>query len=74
MHETFATPHHMSTSTTEKPSKQATRNALVVRVDLAAILTPEEQDSFKTNAEQAGRTIGEHFLAITLGEPKQPAA
>lgn len=58
----------------QKPSKQADRNALVVRVDLKKILTPDEQASFAANAEKEGRTINEHFLAITLGEPKQPAA
>ena len=59
----------------QKTSKQATRSALVVRVDLGAILTPEEQASFTNNAERAGRTVREHFLAITLGERSdQPAA
>jgi hypothetical protein len=65
----------MSTSTTEKPNKQATSTAIIVRVDLSKSLTPSELDSFKTQAERAGRTVREHFLAITLGERSdQPAA
>lgn len=41
-----------------------------VQFDLRAILKPDEIDRFHAAAKAAGRTITEHFIALTLGAPK----
>jgi hypothetical protein len=73
MHETFEAPHPMSKETNEKPSSTKEKPAISVRVNLSKILTEQELQSFREQAEAHGRTIREHFLAITIGT-KETAA
>lgn len=54
----------------KKPSNST---AIIVRVDLSKELNPEELASFKQQAEKEGRTVREHFLAITLGQKTSAA-
>jgi hypothetical protein len=73
MHETTTHHHPMSTATTEKPSNGKEKQAISVRVNLSKILTEQELDSFREQAEAHGRTIREHFLAITIGSKESAA-
>lgn len=56
-----------------KTSKIKQEAAFVVRVNLKKLLTEEEQKSFAEQAAKAGRTIREHFIAITLGNKTNAA-
>lgn len=67
-------PNTMSHATAPKTSNDKESSAFSFRLDLKKILTEEEAKSFKAQAEKQGRTIREHFLAITLGENKTSAA
>lgn len=62
-----------ATPTPEKPSNSAASTALIVRFDLSKVLTAEELTSFAQQAKAAGRTIREHFLAITI-QPQSKAS
>lgn len=64
----------MSSTTTKKPSNKADSTAFIVRINLKQLLTEEQAKSFAEQAEKHGRTIKEHFIAITLGENKTTAA
>jgi hypothetical protein len=63
----------MNTPTTEKPSKDKEKFAISVRVNLTEVLTEQELESFKQQAEAHGRSIREHFLAITIGNKTHAA-
>jgi len=55
---------------TKKTSKIKDSNAFIVRVNLEKMLSDDELTSFANEAKKQGRTIREHFLAITIGEKK----
>lgn len=57
----------MNETAPTKPSKIKPEAAFVVRVNLKKLLTESEQKSFAEQAAKHGRTIREHFIAITLG-------
>lgn len=60
----------MSTLTKKKTSKIKDSNAFVVRVNLEKMLSTDELTSFANEAKKHGRSIREHFLAITIGDKK----
>jgi hypothetical protein len=64
----------MSTQTNSKTNNDKASNPFILRINLKKLLTEEEAKSFQEQAEKNGRTIREHFLALTLGDSKQPAA
>lgn len=67
-------PNTMSTDTAPKPSNDKESSAFSFRLNLKKILTEQEAQSFAAQAEKEGRTIREHFLAITLGTSNTNAA
>lgn len=63
-----------ATPTPEKPSNPAANTALIVRFDLSKVLTAAELTRFAEQAKAEGRSIREHFLAITLDRPQSKAS
>jgi hypothetical protein len=63
----------MSTATNEKTSSEKEKNAISVRVNLSKVLTEQELESFRAQAEAHGRTIREHFIALTIGSKTSAA-
>jgi hypothetical protein len=67
MHETRMNHHTMTTTTPEKPSSNKEKPSISVRINLSEILTEQELESFRAQAEAHGRTVREHFIALTIG-------
>lgn len=64
----------MSTTTTRKTNNDKASNPFILRINLKKLLTEEEAKSFAEQAEKSGRTIREHFIAITIGKTADSAA
>jgi hypothetical protein len=67
-------PQIMDTPNIEKQKQSNGKSVLSVRVNLDQILDENELASFQEQAEKAGRTVREHFIAITIGKPETSAA
>lgn len=57
----------------EKPAIKKPRSPkkTLIRFDLAQVLEPEELEQFSRKANEAGKSITEHFLDLTINLPKR---
>lgn len=63
-----------NTPNATEPSSDKANSPFVLRINLKKLLTEDEAKSFAEQAEKNGRTIREHFLAITIGKTDESAA